>query len=112
MERHHDVGFSAGNLAFTTELAGFRGFADCRDRSRINLLESNQRQVSLHPSFLTFLVGITAGCLYALCGEEARRRLEDNPPPAGRVPILPSFEWLEEAAEKFPHLYGPEADKD
>ena len=40
------------------------------------------------------------------------RNLEDNPPPAGSVPILPSFEWLEEAAEKFPHLYGPDADKD
>ncbi len=74
MERHYDVGFSAGNLAFTAELAGFRGFADCRNRSRINLLESNQRQVSLHPSFLTFLVGIATGCLYALCGGEARRR--------------------------------------
>ena len=40
------------------------------------------------------------------------RRLEDSPPKDGTVPILPSFEWLEEAAEKFPHLYGPEADKD
>ena len=40
------------------------------------------------------------------------RNLEENPPKDGRVPILPSFEWLEEARERFPDLYGPEAGDD
>ena len=39
------------------------------------------------------------------------RNLEENPPKDG-VPILPSPEWLEEAREKFPDLYGPEAGDD
>ena len=39
------------------------------------------------------------------------RNLEENPPKDG-VPILPSPEWLEEARERFPDLYGPEASDD
>ena len=40
------------------------------------------------------------------------RNLEENPPKDGGVPILPSLEWVEEARERFPDLYGPEADTD
>ena len=37
------------------------------------------------------------------------RNLEENPPAAGCAPILPSLDWLAEARERFPHIYGPGA---
>ena len=38
------------------------------------------------------------------------RKLEENPPEDGFVPILPSPEWLEEARERFPEIYKPKSD--
>ncbi|MDE2823515.1 MAG: hypothetical protein OXK79_08415, partial [Chloroflexota bacterium] len=74
MERHHDVGFPAGKLAFAAELSGFRCFTDRGDRSRLNLLGSDQRRVSLHSTFLVTTVSLAAGCLHLLRGQKARRR--------------------------------------
>ena len=38
------------------------------------------------------------------------RRLEENPPPPGRVPILPEFDMVDEAKRRFPHIYGDKGD--
>ena len=41
--------------------------------------------------------------------EKFWRKLELNPPPPGRAPILPGLEYVEEAKSRFPHIYSDKA---